>query len=46
MDPTVAVLNRPRGNKRRTDGRLLSSKPERFADLSTVHLFGAGERMK
>ena len=40
---TVAVLNRPRGNKGELTATCLSSKPERFADLRSVHLFGAGE---
>ena len=40
---TVAVLNRPRGNKGELTATCLSSKPERFADLRSVHLFGTGE---
>jgi 16S rRNA processing protein RimM len=39
---TVAVLNRPRGNKGEIAATCLSSKPERFADLRSVHLFGTG----
>jgi 16S rRNA processing protein RimM len=40
---TVAVLTRPRGNKGELTAACLSSKPERFADLRSVHLFGTGE---
>jgi 16S rRNA processing protein RimM len=40
---TVAVLNRPRGNKGELTATCLSGKPERFADLRSVHLFGSGE---
>ena len=40
---TVAVLNRARGNKGELTATCLSGKPERFADLRSVHLFGSGE---
>jgi 16S rRNA processing protein RimM len=40
---TVAVLTRPRGNKGELAAFALTSKPERFAELQQVHLFGAGE---
>jgi 16S rRNA processing protein RimM len=40
---TVAVLVRPRGNKGELTAVSLSSKPERFAQLRSVHLFGSGE---
>jgi 16S rRNA processing protein RimM len=40
---TVALLNRPRGNKGELTATCLSGKPERFAALRSVHLFGTGE---
>jgi 16S rRNA processing protein RimM len=40
---TVAVLTRPRGNKGELTAVPLTSKPERFAHLQSVHLFGTGE---
>ena len=40
---TVAVLTRPRGNKGELTAFALTSKPERFAELQRVHLFGAGD---
>ena len=40
---TVAVLTRPRGNKGELTAHPLTSKPERFAELHSVNLFGAGE---
>jgi 16S rRNA processing protein RimM len=38
------VLGRPRGNRGEVTAISLSSYPERFAKLSSVHLFGAGEK--
>jgi 16S rRNA processing protein RimM len=40
---TVAILARPRGNKGELTAVSLSSKPERFAQLRSVHLFGTGD---
>ena len=40
---TVAVLTRPRGNKGELIAAPLTSKPERFANLHSVHLFGTGD---
>jgi 16S rRNA processing protein RimM len=40
---TVAILTRPRGNRGELTAVSLSSKPERFADLRSVHLFGNGD---
>jgi 16S rRNA processing protein RimM len=40
---TVAILARPRGNRGELTAVSLSSKPERFAQLQLVHLFGGGE---
>ncbi len=39
---TVAVLTRPRGNRGELTAFSLSSKPERFVELRSVHLFGSG----
>jgi 16S rRNA processing protein RimM len=38
----IAALVRPRGNKGELTAVSLSSKPERFAHLTKVHLFGDG----
>ena len=38
----IASLVKPRGNKGELTAVSLSSKPERFAHLSKVHLFGEG----
>jgi 16S rRNA processing protein RimM len=38
----IAALVKPRGNKGELTAVSLSSKPERFAQLSKVHLFGDG----
>ncbi len=38
----IAALVRPRGNKGELTAVSLSSKPERFAGLTRVHLFGDG----
>jgi len=38
----IAALVKPRGNKGELTAVSLSSKPERFARLTTVHLFGDG----
>ncbi len=38
----IAALVRPRGNKGELAAVSLSSKPERFAHLTKVHLFGDG----
>jgi 16S rRNA processing protein RimM len=40
---TVAILTRPRGNKGELTAVCLSSKPERFGGLRSVHLFGNGD---
>ena len=39
---TVAILTRPRGNRGELTAFSLSSKPERFIELRSVHLFGSG----
>lgn len=41
---TIALLGRTRGNRGELTAIPLSSKPERFADLQAVFLFGTGER--
>jgi 16S rRNA processing protein RimM len=38
---TIALLGKPRGNRGEITALALSSKPERFESLQTVHLFGA-----
>jgi 16S rRNA processing protein RimM len=38
----IAALVRPRGNKGELTAVSLSSKPDRFANLTKVHLFGDG----
>ena len=40
---TVAVLGRPRGNRGEVTATGYSSHPDRYARLSTVHLFGDGK---
>jgi 16S rRNA processing protein RimM len=40
----VAVLGRTRGNRGELTAAALSSRPERYAELREVWLFGAGER--
>lgn len=40
---TIAVLGRARGNKGEVTAHSLSSKPDRFFALKSVHLFGAGD---
>ena len=40
---TIAVLIKPRGNRGELVAHSLTSRPERFAQLQTVHLFGGGE---
>jgi 16S rRNA processing protein RimM len=39
---TIAVLGRPRGNRGEVTAFSLSARPERFAALRSVHLFGDG----
>jgi 16S rRNA processing protein RimM len=39
---TIAALVKPRGNKGELTAVSLSSKPERFLNLTQVHLFGDG----
>jgi 16S rRNA processing protein RimM len=41
---TVALLGRPRGNRGEVSAIPLSDKPDRFADLGEVFLFGHGAR--
>jgi 16S rRNA processing protein RimM len=41
---TVALLGKTRGNRGEITAVSLSSKPERFENLRTVHLFGTGEK--
>ncbi|MDP9171507.1 MAG: ribosome maturation factor RimM [Acidobacteriota bacterium] len=43
---TIAVLGRSRGNKGEVTAHSLSSRPERFADLKSVHLFGEGSALE
>ncbi|HZL56220.1 MAG TPA: ribosome maturation factor RimM [Bryobacteraceae bacterium] len=39
----IAILLKPRGNRGELVAEALTSRPERFANLKTVHLFGSGE---
>lgn len=43
---TVALLGKPRGNKGEITAIALSGKPERYAELTEVFLFGAGDRFE
>jgi 16S rRNA processing protein RimM len=40
---TVAVLGKPRGNHGELTAEQFSSKPERYASLKRVYLFGSGQ---
>ncbi len=43
---TIALLGKTRGNRGEVTAFTLSSRPERFAELKEVYLFGAGDRVE